>query len=69
MKATLQFELQPFVVPNFVRRKASGIELGREEEMTFPLSDIDALTLDRLCEQFRNEIFRKAGKEQPPTTG
>jgi len=28
---------------------------------------LDPLTPDELCQDFRDEVFRKAGKEQPPT--
>ena len=71
MKATLQVELQPFQTPNFVRavRKAGLKQDGMQELPCYPLSDIDSLTLDKLCNDFRNEVFRKAGKEQPPTCG
>lgn len=71
MKATLEVALQPFQVPNFVRpvAKPGKKEDGFSETVAYPLSDLDSLTLDRLCEQFRNEVFRKAGKKQPPTAG
>jgi hypothetical protein len=71
MKATLQVELQPFQTPNFVRAvvKPSTRADGMLETPCYPLSDIPAETLDRLCNDFRDEVFRKAGKEQPPTCG
>lgn len=62
MKATLQVELQPFQTPNFVR--AVGQELP-----CYPLSELDSVTLEKLCDQFRAEVFQKAGKEQPPRQG
>ncbi len=69
MKATLQIELQPFLVPNFVRAvgKPGKREDGLQEPHAYPLSDLDPSTLDRLCSDFRDEVFRKAGKSQPPT--
>lgn len=68
MKVTLQVELQPFQTPNFVLAvpKPRKREEGMKEATSYPLSDLDALTLHKLCEQFRDEVFRKAGKEQPP---
>lgn len=71
MKATLQVELQPFQTPNFVRavQKPGKREDGMQEAPCYPLSDLDSLTLDKLCNAFRAEVFRKAGKEQPPTCG
>ena len=71
MKATLQVELQPFQTPNFVRAvgKPGLKQDGMQELPCYPLSDLDSLTLDKLCDDFRAEVFRKAGKEQPPTRG
>lgn len=71
MKATLQVELQPFQTPNFVRAvgKPGQKQDGVQKLPCYPLSDLDSLTLDRLCRDFRDEVFRKAGKEQPPTCG
>jgi hypothetical protein len=37
--------------------------------VAYPLSDLDSMTLWRLCENFKNEVFHKAGKEQPPRAG
>lgn len=67
MKVTLEVDLQPFMVPNFVRvvSKPGRKEDGVQELPCYPLSDLDSLTLDKLCRQFRDEVFRKAGKEQP----
>ena len=71
MKATLQVELQPFQTPNFVRAvgKPGVRQDGMQELPCYPLSDLDPDTLDKLCRDFRAEVFRKAGKEQPPTCG
>ncbi len=69
MKATLQVELQPFQTPNFVSAvgKPGRKQDGMQELPRYPLSDLDPLVLDKLCNDFRAEVFRKAGKEQPPT--
>ena len=71
MKATLEVELQPFQVPNFVRpvAKPGKREDGFAETVAYPLSDLDSMTLWRLCKDFTDEVFRKAGKEQPPSAG
>lgn len=68
MKATLQVELQPFQTPNFVRavQKAGKREDDMQEAASYPLSDIDPETLGKLCDDFRDEVFRKAGKNRPP---
>lgn len=63
MKATLQVELKPFQTPNFVQAvmKPGKREDGMHEAPCYPLSDLDAITLDKLCSDFRDEVFRKAG--------
>ena len=68
MKATLEVELQPFQTPNFVRAKAADVkrEEGMQETSSYPLSDLDPYTLSKLCDQFRADVFKKAGKTQPP---
>jgi|KBSMisStandDraft_5_1062788.scaffolds.fasta_scaffold213064_5 hypothetical protein len=67
MKAKIEIELQPFTVPNFVltvqepRPKQDGIQ----ETPKYPLSELDPETLDKLCDEFRDAVFAKAGKQQP----
>lgn len=69
MKATLEVTLKPFTVPNFVLVEEAPVSRGEgfSPSEGIPLSALDSLTLDRLCNQFRAEVFKKAGKEQPPT--
>lgn len=71
MKATIEIELQPFTVPNFVRpapkQRAKGENVSSDETAAIALSDLSATTLDMMCDDFRREIFKKAGKQQPPT--
>jgi hypothetical protein len=64
MKAVVELELEPFTIPNFVRVKSNVP--GSEEMVAFPLSVIDPRGLERLCDQFRTEVFQKAGKSPPP---
>lgn len=62
MKANIEIEFEPFTVPNFVicsERNHHG-----EEQSKFPLSALDSQSLDRLCEIFRDEVFKKAGKRR-----
>lgn len=68
MKATLEVELLSFKTPNFVRAvgKPGEREDGMQEAPCYPLSDLDPYTLAKMCDQFRDEIFKKAGKHQPP---
>lgn len=67
MKINLQFEIKPFTTPNYVRRLRNGSPgtLPTEDADGIPLSELDAQTLDRLCNQFRDDVFRKAGKTRP----
>lgn len=71
MKVQLEVKIKPFTVPNFVviENEPSPRQEGFKPSDGVPLSALDSLTLDRLCTDFRNEVFRKAGKEQPPTCG
>jgi hypothetical protein len=68
MKASIEVELQPFTVPNYVltvqptRLKQEGIV----ETPKLALSDLDSMTLERLCNEFRDAVFNKAGKSRPP---
>lgn len=64
MKATIELELEPFTIPNFVR-PTENPDVNRDS-LAIPLSALDSETLDRLCRDFRNAVFMKAGKEQPP---
>ena len=68
MKAKIDVELQPFMVPNFVRLCAARAENEKEAD-AIPLSALDSMTLDRLCDDFRDAVFKKAGKQQPPMPG
>jgi hypothetical protein len=61
MKVTIEVDLKPFNVPNFVREvdetdTSNGIALNK----------LSPLTLDKMCQDFRNEVFKKAKKPQPP---
>lgn len=63
MKVQLEFEIKPFTTPNDVRRLRNA--MPTEDAEGISLSDLDAQTLDRLCDQFRDDVFRKAGKTRP----
>jgi len=60
----VKVEIKPFTVPIFVMvDEAPGFIL---EDTGIPLSALDSSTLYKLCNDFRDEVFKKAGKEQPP---
>ena len=62
MKHTI--ELHPFMVPNFVRQVApvGKREDGWQETPAIPLAELSVETLEALCAEFREGVFRKAGK-------
>jgi hypothetical protein len=68
MKAKIEVELQPFSVPNFVLtvQEARPRQDGFQETPNLALSDLDPPTLEMLCDEFRDAVFSKAGKQQPP---
>jgi len=63
MKTNIAFEVTEFQVPNFVRTRLAPNDA---DDVAIPLSALDSDTLDSLCEAFRREVFKKAGKQQPP---
>ena len=68
MQVKIELDLVPFNTPNYVRikEKPRKREEGFKEGITIHLSELDSLTLGKLCEEFRKGVFKKAGKEQPP---
>lgn len=65
----VEIELQPFRTPNYILAKKRPKEVGgytsggRVEEMKWHLKEISVETLSDLCDEFRSEIFKKAGKK------
>lgn len=66
MKANVEVAIQPFSIPHFVRRDKKAAAAGDPDaEAAFELSAVDAMTLSALCDQFRADVFKKAGKTDP----
>lgn len=61
MKIKLELHIKPFNVPNYVLASIPG-----QDDTTIPLKQVSADDLDKLCDDFRNAVFRNAGKQQPP---
>lgn len=65
--AELKLKVKSWQTPNFVlaemptRPKQDGIISVPQ----WPLQDVDAAVLAELCDEFRREIFLKAGKNDP----
>ena len=68
MRIKIEREIKPFQVPNFVVivTEPKPRQEGFHPENSIPLSDLDASTLWKLCDDFKDSVFRKAGKAQPP---
>jgi hypothetical protein len=67
MKATIQLELKPFQVPNFVLGQVSASEeFAGMEPLSFPLTALDPEILERMCSDFKKSVFSKAKKVPPP---
>jgi hypothetical protein len=64
---SIEKELQPFQVPNYVIEvpKVSKRQDGFQETPKHHLSELDGNVLDQLCERFREDVFKKAGKNDP----
>jgi len=63
MKTTLELEVKLWSPPNFVNAKNPD---GVGQDFSIPLTQVDANTLERLCDEYRDAIFEKAGKRRPP---
>lgn len=61
---SVKVEIEPFQVPDFVTVDDAPDFIS--EDTGIPLSALDSMALDKLCRDFRDEVFKKAGKEQPP---
>lgn len=63
----MKIELNPFVTPSFVSEKSKPRNRGEGFKInpSWPLSEVDADTLAQLCDDWRVEVFRKAGKVDP----
>ena len=63
----IKLKLKPLSVPNFViaESRPSTRQEGWKESSSFPLSDLDAETLNEMCNEFRRNVFAKAGIEPP----
>jgi hypothetical protein len=65
----MKIELNPWQVPNYVIGKMHSTRrqdgFNPDAAPKWALADVDAETLAAQCDQFRAEVFRKAGKADP----
>lgn len=61
----MEIKIKPFLTPNFVRVEVppESRDSGFSVVPCFPLKDVPAEDLNKLCNDFRKEVFRKAEKE------
>lgn len=59
--------LQPMTVPNYViqHMPPGKRDEGFREAPKYALSELDANTLSLLCDEFRANVFQKAGIKDP----
>ena len=69
----LPFNINPFPVPSSVvaipvrRTPVKRGEPGAGEKLTMQLSELDYVTLDAMCNEFRESVFAQAGiQDKPP---
>lgn len=67
MKFTHEVEIQPFGTPNFILTvmPPGKRQDGFLEAPKIAISQAEPEMLSRLCDEFRREIFEKAGKPDP----
>lgn len=63
----MEIKLKPWQVPNFVVQETTPGKRhdGFKECPSYSLDQVSAETLAELCDEFRREIFNKAGKKDP----
>jgi hypothetical protein len=64
IKASVELLVRPFSVPD---KLLLSVQQGEAAVGAVPLSAADPATLEKLCNQFRAEIFKFAGKRDPDT--
>ena len=63
----MKVRLQPFQTPNYVisESKQGLRQDGIVESPKWHIKEVDEKTLSEMCDQFRKDIFEKAGKRDP----
>lgn len=67
MEINIKVNIAPFEVPSAVKiigTRADGIHGSQSQ--TINLDQIDEYTLEKLCDDFRTNVFKNAGKARPP---
>lgn len=64
MKTKVNLDVKLWSSPNFVIIKNPDKDAATD--LSIPLALVDEYTLDKLCDEYRAEVFKKAGKSPPP---
>lgn len=59
MKTSIEFDLEPFPVPDFVSTKRNFTS-GVVDSVSLSLKSLDKKTLEDLCAEFRAAVLKKA---------
>jgi hypothetical protein len=64
---TIQLKLKPWMAPNFAvpERPPGRREDGVHFDTGIPISSLPVDVLSQMCDDWRAEVFRKAGKKDP----
>lgn len=64
---SIKIELAPFIAPDYVSIKGrNGLKQdGFRILPQYSLNELDEQTLSDLCDEFRMNVFLKAGKDDP----
>jgi hypothetical protein len=65
--SSLKIDLVPFSTPNYVfgQMPPRPRQDGPIEAPKWHLTEVDAVVLAQLCDEFRADVFKKAGKPDP----
>jgi len=69
----IDIDLKGFVVPDYLMENSLTLPVApgvsSRTARTFDLSEIPAETLDKMCYEFKREVFKRAGKSMLPIGG
>ena len=68
MKLTIEVDLKPFTVPNFVLSEGNAVKTTDGdfiEKPKYRLKDLSSDVLISLCNKFVEDVFKKAGRTPP----
>ena len=66
MKTQIDVYPQPFEVPQALIVSVNGKALEPPMLVNLPLNTFSPVALDQLCQDFRDGVFKRAGKAPPP---